>query len=81
MATFIGAIKGSKTGVENVGSAYKKIQPEVRNVLTLSTNYIQYVDKKGRLREVQYDYKNKKWYEFKSTGSARNPKEVFVKYI
>ncbi len=81
MNTFLGAIKGSKIGVENVGSAYKKIQPEVRNVLVLSSNYIQYVDKKGKFREVQYDYKNKKWYEFKSTGSARSPKEVFVKYI
>ncbi len=81
MNTFLGAIKGSKIGVENVGSAYKKIQPEVRNVLVLSSNYIQYVDKKGKFREVQYDYKNKKWYEFKSTGSAISPKEVFVKYI
>jgi hypothetical protein len=81
MATLLGAIKSSKVSVENVGAAYKKIYPSVRNVLTLSSNYIQYVDKKGKLREIQYDYKNKKWYEFKSTGSARTPKEVFVKYI
>ena len=81
MAVLLGAIKSSKQSLENVDSAYKKISSNVRNVLVLSTNYIQYVDKKGKLREIQYDYRNKKWYEFKTTGSASNPKETFIKFI
>lgn len=89
MAVFIGGISGvrdlykeaTKPGPENVASVYKKIYPNVKYVNVLSSNYIQYVDKKDKLRHIQYDYKAKKWYEYKDVGSSMMPREEFIKFI
>ena len=53
----------------------------VYQVLVKSTNYIQYIDTNKNFKEIQKDYKNNRWYEFKSIGSSINPNEIFIKYI
>lgn len=82
----IGAVRdlyktATTPGPENVAAAYKKIYPNVKYVNVLNSNYIQYVDKKGKLRHIQYDYRAKKWYEYKDTGNSIMPKEEFVKWL
>ena len=62
----------------NVNQVIKLVKPEV--VLVSYSNYLQCI-KNGNLCEYQICYKSKKWYEFKSYGSAMNPQEIFINYI
>lgn len=45
------------------------------------SNYLQYIDKDGNFKEAQLDYKQLRWYEFKTTGRSDSPIETFVKWI
>lgn len=54
---------------------------DVKEVFVKSTNYLQYIDTKDSFKEVQYDYQEKRFYEFKSVGRSDRPKEIFVKFI
>ena len=49
--------------------------------LVISTNYLQFTDIKNNFIEIQYCYKTKKWYQFKTFGNSINPVEQFIKYI
>lgn len=60
---------------------YNQIYPTVKQVHVLSSNYIQYIDKNNNFKEIQFCYKKKLWYEFKTTGPANNPKETIIKYL
>ena len=60
---------------------YKQIYPTVKQVHVLSSNYIQYIDKNNNFKEIQFCYKKKLWYEFKTTGTASNPIETIIKYL
>jgi hypothetical protein len=53
----------------------------VYQFLVISTNYLQFTDINLNFIEIQFCYKEKKWYQFKSFGNSKNPKEIFVKYI
>lgn len=47
----------------------------------LSQNFIQFWDKDSPIRTIQYDPKEKRWYEYKETGRADNPTENFIGWI
>ena len=49
-------------------------------ILVNSSNYLQCVIE-GSLREFQYSYIHKCWYEFKSVGRSDSPNEIFVNFI
>jgi hypothetical protein len=54
------------------------INPE--EVLVNSSNYLQCIIK-GNFCEFQKSYTENKWYQFKSIGKSKSPKEVFLKWI
>jgi hypothetical protein len=49
--------------------------------LFISTNYLQFIDINNNFIEIQYCYKTKKWYQFKTFDFSNNPIEQFIKYI
>ena len=53
----------------------------VYQYLVISTNYLQFTDINLNFIEIQFCYKEKKWYQFKSFGNSKTPNEIFVKYI
>jgi hypothetical protein len=68
-----GAYKGVYDLIDNkIKDAYQ--------YLIIHTNYIQYKTIDNKLKEVQYDYKKKKWYEFEEYGRSDNPKIRVIKY-
>lgn len=57
----------------------EKLNPQV--VYVNSTNYIN-CEINGQFCEFQIDYtNNKKWYQFKTYGKAKCPREKFIKWI
>jgi len=81
MAVLLGAIDRKKYGAYK--SVYDLIDNKIKDAyqyLIINTNYVQYTDVNRRLKQVQYDYKKKKWYEFEEKGRADNPTEVVIKY-
>jgi hypothetical protein len=54
------------------------LQPE--KVLVHSSNYLQCVIE-GKFREFQISYKDKCWYEFKTTGNSYEPVEKLIKTL
>ena len=86
MAVFIGGIGATKSKKDNYG-AYKNVYDLIDNkikdayqYMIINTNYVQYRTLDNKLKQVQYDYKKKKWYEFEEYGRADNPKERIIKY-
>ena len=82
MAVLLGAIKDDrKYGAYK--SVYDLIDNKLKDVyqfMIINTNYVQYRTIDNKLKQVQYDYKKKKWYEFEEKGRADNPREVVIKY-
>jgi hypothetical protein len=81
MAVLLGAIDKNKYGAYK--SVYDLIDNKLKDVyqfMIINTNYVQYRTIDNKLKQVQYDYKKKKWYEFEEKGRADNPREVVIKY-
>ena len=81
MAVLLGSIDKNKYGAYK--SVYDLIDNKLKDVyqfMIINTNYVQYRTIDNKLKQVQYDYKKKKWYEFEEKGRADNPREVVIKY-